>query len=66
MKYFKYPFIKNINKLGITIILVEQNVNHTLELADYAYVIQNGETVIEGKGSDLLDNSEVKRAYLGL
>jgi branched-chain amino acid transport system ATP-binding protein len=61
-----FEFIKNINKLGITIILVEQNVNHTLELADYAYVIQNGETVIEGKGSDLLDNSEVKRAYLGL
>lgn len=61
-----FEFIKNINKLGITIILVEQNVNHTLELADYAYVIQNGETVIEGKGFDLLDNSEVKRAYLGL
>jgi branched-chain amino acid transport system ATP-binding protein len=61
-----FEFIKNINKLGITIILVEQNVNHTLELADYAYVIQNGETVIEGKGSDLLDNNEVKKAYLGL
>ncbi|MGI6226516.1 MAG: ABC transporter ATP-binding protein [Peptococcales bacterium] len=61
-----FDFIKNISKLGITIILVEQNVNHTLELADYAYVIQNGETVIEGKGSHLLDNNEVKKAYLGL
>ena len=61
-----FEFIKTINKLGITIIIVEQNVNETLELADYAYVIQNGETVIEGKGSELLINSQVKKAYLGL
>lgn len=60
-----FDFIKNINKLGITVIIVEQNVNETLELADYAYVIQNGETVIEGKGNSLLNNSEVKKAYLG-
>jgi len=61
-----FKFIRKINKLGITIILVEQNVNETLALSDYAYVIQNGETVIEGKGEEMLQNEEIKKAYLGL
>lgn len=61
-----FDFIKRIKSLGITVIIVEQNVNETLEISDYAYVIQNGETVFEGTGQDLLTNDEVKKAYLGL
>lgn len=62
-----FDFIQKINKeLGMTIVLVEQNVTETLCLADYAYVIQNGETVISGTGNSLLENEEVKKAYLGL
>ncbi len=61
-----FEFIKRIKSLGITVIIVEQNVNETLEISDYAYVIQNGETVFEGTGRDLLTNDEVKKAYLGL
>lgn len=60
-----FSFIKDISKMGITIIIVEQNAVDTLKFCDYAYVIQNGETVIEGTGSDLLSNEEVKKAYLG-
>ena len=60
-----FDFIKQIAKLGITILIVEQNAQDTLGFADYAYVIQNGETVIEGTGAELLVNEDVKKAYLG-
>ena len=60
-----FQFIKSISKTGTTIIMVEQNATATLEMCDYAYVMQNGETVIEGIGQDLLANEEVKKAYLG-
>lgn len=61
-----FGLIRKINEIGVTIILVEQNVNETLSMADYAYVIQNGETIIQGSGKELLGNEEVKKAYLGL
>lgn len=61
-----FEFIKRIRSLGITVIIVEQNVNETLEISDYAYVIQNGETIFEGTGQEMLTNEEVKKAYLGL
>lgn len=60
-----FSFVRKINQLGVTIILVEQNVYETLDLADYVYVIQNGETVIEGTGNALLHDDEVRKAYLG-
>lgn len=60
-----FDFIKEIAKLGITILIVEQNAVDTLAFCNYAYVIQNGETVIEGTGEDLLNNEDVKKAYLG-
>lgn len=60
-----FDFIKQISKLGITILIVEQNAVDTLAFCDYAFVIQNGETVIEGTGKELLDNEDVKKAYLG-
>ncbi|NBK24634.1 MAG: ABC transporter ATP-binding protein [Spirochaetia bacterium] len=60
-----FGFIKKISKMGVTILIVEQNAIETLKFCDYAYVIQNGVTVIEGKGHDLLANEDVKKAYLG-
>jgi branched-chain amino acid transport system ATP-binding protein len=58
--------IKQLREQGITILLVEQNVRNTLEVADRAYVLENGQIVLEGKGRDLLQNQHVKTAYLGL
>ena len=58
--------IKHLREQGITIFLVEQNVRHTLETADRAYVLENGRIVLEGKGEDLLQDEQVKKAYLGL
>ncbi|MHB8983972.1 MAG: ABC transporter ATP-binding protein, partial [Carboxydocellales bacterium] len=51
---------------GLTILLVEQNVQHCLNLADRGYVLENGETVMEGKGQDLLHDPHLKEHYLGL
>ena len=50
---------------GVTILLVEQNVNQSLKLADRAYVLENGNIVVEGKSQDLLKSEEIKKAYLG-
>jgi branched-chain amino acid transport system ATP-binding protein len=58
--------IKRLREQGITIFLVEQNVRQTLETADRAYVLENGQIVLEGKGKDLLQDEQVKTAYLGL
>jgi branched-chain amino acid transport system ATP-binding protein len=58
--------IKHLREQGITIFLVEQNVRNTLEVADRAYVLENGQIVLEGKGKDLLQDKLVKKAYLGL
>jgi branched-chain amino acid transport system ATP-binding protein len=58
--------IKQLREQGITILLVEQNVRNTLEVADRAYVLENGRIVLEGKGKDLLQNEQVKTAYLGV
>jgi len=58
--------IKHLRERGITIFLVEQNVRNTLETADRAYVLENGQIALEGKGKDLLQNELVKKAYLGL
>jgi len=58
--------IKRLREEGITIFLVEQNVRNTLEVADRAYVLENGRIVLEGKGKDLLQDDLVKKSYLGL
>jgi branched-chain amino acid transport system ATP-binding protein len=57
--------IKKINQEGVTILLIEQNAKASLEISDYAYVLETGEVFMEGKGLDLLNNEEVKKAYLG-
>jgi len=58
--------IKKIKKEGTTVLIVEQNVKQTLGIADRAYVLENGRIAIEGKGTDLLNNEHVKKAYLGI
>jgi branched-chain amino acid transport system ATP-binding protein len=58
--------IKRLREQGITVFLVEQNVRQTLKTADRAYVLENGQIVLEGKGEDLLQNEQVKTAYLGV
>ncbi|MCB0405343.1 MAG: ABC transporter ATP-binding protein [Bdellovibrionales bacterium] len=57
--------IRTINKSGTTVMLVEQNANAALKIADRAYVLEVGETVLSGSGSELLNNDEVRKAYLG-
>ena len=61
-----FDIIKNINRLGVTILLIEQNAKAALEIADYGYVMETGKIVLEGAGSDLLNNDDVKKAYLGI
>lgn len=58
--------IKEINKEGTTVVLVEQNARLGLMLAAYGYVLQNGQLILQGKTSDLLNNEDVKKAYLGV
>ena len=61
-----FETVREINAHGITVFLVEQNVFHSLSLADRAYVLENGEIVLEGEGGELLNNAQVKEAYLGI
>jgi branched-chain amino acid transport system ATP-binding protein len=58
--------MKRLREQGITVFLVEQNVRQTLKTADRAYVLENGQIVLEGRGEDLLQNEQVKTAYLGV
>lgn len=60
-----FEMIEEINKQGVTVLLVEQNVRAALELAQRAYVIENGQIVGEGKGDDLLSFESIRSAYLG-
>jgi len=60
-----FEMIKGINQQGVTILLVQQNVRAALELADRAYVIENGRIVGEGSGEALLSFESVRSAYLG-
>ena len=58
--------VVQINRDGLTVLLVEQNVRQSLTLAHRAYVLENGRMVMEGKGRELVTNKHVKEAYLGL
>lgn len=60
-----FEIIKEIHKQGVTILLVEQNANAALRVADNAYVIEIGKITLEGTGKELLSNDDVKKAYLG-
>lgn len=60
-----FNIIREINETGTTVLLVEQNANKALQISDRAYVLETGKIVLSGKAGDLLDNEEVKKAYLG-
>ncbi|MCW8825641.1 MAG: ABC transporter ATP-binding protein [Gammaproteobacteria bacterium] len=60
-----FEIIQRIRDEGVTIFLVEQNAHRALQISDRGYVLENGEIVLQGLGSELLINDEVKRAYLG-
>jgi branched-chain amino acid transport system ATP-binding protein len=61
-----FRIIQGLRDRGIAILLIEQNVRQTLEIADRAYVLENGRIVSEGKCKELLQNDHIKKAYLGL
>ena len=60
-----FEIIKEIHKNGVTVLLVEQNAKAALSIADYGYVLETGNIVLEGKAQDLLNDENVKKAYLG-
>lgn len=61
-----FKTVKQINSQGITVLLVEQNVFHSLLISDEAYVLENGRVVLNGRGKEVLENPQVKEAYLGI
>lgn len=61
-----FQIAKRINREGVTVMLVEQNVRQTLAMCDRAYVLENGRVVLEGTGMELSNDPHVKEAYLGI
>lgn len=61
-----FEIIQKITASGITVLIVEQNVFHTLQLADRGYVLENGEISLTGTGQELLKSDHVRKAYLGM
>ena len=61
-----FALIKRINAQGIALLLVEQNVVQSLEVASRAYVLDNGAIVLQGSAADVRDDPNLKRAYLGM
>jgi branched-chain amino acid transport system ATP-binding protein len=61
-----FSIAKRINKEGVTVMLVEQNVRQTLAMCDRAYVLENGRVVLQGTGNELSNDPHVKEAYLGI
>ena len=60
-----FNIIRSINENGTTVLLVEQNANMALKVAHHAYVLETGRIMMEGSGKELLENEEIKEAYLG-
>lgn len=61
-----FEVIKDLREQGITILLIEQNVRHALEIADRAYVLENGHLCLQGDCDELLESDHVRKAYMGL
>lgn len=60
-----FGIVKQINKDGVTVLLIEQNATSALKIADIGYVIETGNILLHGSGQELLKNDQVKKAYLG-
>ena len=61
-----FETIKKISEQGATVLLVEQDVRHSLSMSDRGYVLEHGRIVMEGSGQDLLENPHIRDAYLGV
>lgn len=61
-----FETIKEIAATGLTVLLVEQNVHSSLELADRGYVLENGRVIMEGSGLELMNNAHIKKSYLAI
>ncbi len=61
-----FEIVQKIREQGVTVLLVEQNVRRALEIADRAYVLENGHICMEGACADLLESDHIRRAYLGM
>jgi branched-chain amino acid transport system ATP-binding protein len=61
-----FDIIKKLNKEGMTVLLVEQNANQALKIADRAYVLETGRITMTGTGASLLTNDDVRKSYLGI
>ena len=61
-----FRLAQQVHREGLTILMVEQNVKQTLAICDRAYVLENGRIILEGKGRELLENEQVKQAFLGI
>ena len=61
-----FDVIDRIVGMGMTVLIVEQNIVHTLKIADRGYVLENGEITMTGTGKELLENPHIKKAYLGI
>jgi branched-chain amino acid transport system ATP-binding protein len=60
-----FGIIKKINEEGMTVLLIEQNANAALKIADIGYIMETGRITLSGSGQELLSNDEIKKAYLG-
>lgn len=60
-----FGIIKRINEEGMTVLLIEQNANAALKIADIGYIMETGRITLSGSGKELLSNDEIKKAYLG-
>lgn len=60
-----FKIIKDINKEGTTVLLIEQNANQALKISDYSYVLELGQVVTSGLSKDLLNDETIKKSYLG-
>jgi len=60
-----FRVIQEIHAEGVTVLLIEQNAQAALAIADYGYVMESGRIALQGKGQDLLHDEAVQRAYLG-
>ena len=60
-----FEIIKDIQKQGTTVLLIEQTVNMALSIADRGYVLETGKVILSGTGKELLASDEVRKAYLG-